>query len=86
MPGHYARGCAAGRSYSQQKEQNQEPKTEQPLNHSTQSFSINNVSSYLLPCCMNDIPVSFVVDTGAGVSLLQGAVWDKIKPQNQCQK
>ena len=31
---------------------------------------------------MNDVPVSFLVDIGAGVSLLQGAVWDKIKPQN----
>ena len=42
----------------------------------------NNVSSYSLPCCMNDVPVSFLVDTGAGVSLLQGTVWDKIKLQN----
>ena len=80
-PGHYARGCAAGRSYRQQEQRDQDFKTEQPL-HNAQPFSINNVSSYLLPCCMNNVPVSFLVDTGAGVSLLQGAVWDRIKPQN----
>ena len=83
MPGHYARGCAARRSYSQQERRNQDLKSEQPLQYNNaQSFSINNVSSYLLPCCMNNVPVSFLVDTGAGVSLLQGAVWDKVKPHN----
>ena len=35
MPGHYARGCTAGRN-----------KTEQPLNHSAQSFSINKSTIY----------------------------------------
>ena len=28
------------------------------------------------------VPVSFLVDTGAGVSLLKGTVWDRKKPQN----
>ena len=27
----------------------------------------------------NDVPVSFLIDTGAGVSLLQGNIWDKIR-------
>jgi len=39
-------------------------KSEQSLQYN--NFSINNVSSYLLPCCMNNVPVSFLVDTGAG--------------------
>lgn len=51
----------------------------QPL---ANQFSINNVSSYLLPCSMYNVPVSFLIDTGAGVSLLQGSVWDKIRPKD----
>ena len=47
-------------------------------NHDAQSSLNNNVSSYLLPCCMNNITVSILVDTGAG----QVAVWNKIKPQD----
>lgn len=27
-------------------------------------------------------PVSFLIDTGAGVSLLNGEIWDKIEPNN----
>ena len=32
---------------------------------------------------MNNVPVSFLIDTGAGVSLLQGNVWDKIRSKDQ---
>ena len=31
---------------------------------------------------MNNVPVSFLIDTGAGVSLLQGNVWDKIRSKD----
>ena len=44
------------------------------------SVSINNVPSYLLPCCIYGSPVSFLVDTGAGVSLLNKEMWNKIIP------
>ena len=43
------------------------------------TFSINNVSSYLLSCSIYNSSVSFLIDTGVGVSLLSKSVWDKIK-------
>ena len=45
-----------------------------------QTFSINNVSSYSLSCDIYNTPVTFLIDTGAGVSLLNKKVWDKVKP------
>ena len=47
------------------------------------TFSINNVSSYLLSCSVYDVPVSFLIDTGAGVSLLSTSIWEKIKPTKE---
>ena len=57
-------------------------KTEPHMHSLVKQFSINYVSSYLLPCSMYNVPVSFLIDTGAGVSLLQGNIWDKIKSDN----
>ena len=54
--------------------------TNYPVELNTPPFSINNVSSYLLSCRICNNPVSFLVDTGAGVSLLSKPVWDKINP------
>ena len=45
-----------------------------------QTFSINNVSSNSLSCDIYNTPVTFLIDTGAGVSLLNKEVWDKVKP------
>ena len=43
-----------------------------------QTFTINNVQSYVLPCSIDNTPVSFLVDTGTGVSLLSEEVWDRL--------
>ena len=81
--GHYARGCAATRNPSENSASGSGNvhQTEQYLNPSNQ-FSINNVSSYVLSCSMYTAPVSCLIDTGAGVSLLRGGVWDRIRPNN----
>ena len=44
--------------------------------------NINNISSYFVLGCVCECPVSFLVDTGAGVSLLRGDVWEKAVPHN----
>ena len=77
QPGHFAKGCAQPRQSAPQGT----PMTNYPVELNTPpTFSINNVSSYLLSCHIYNSPVSFLVDTGAGVSLLSKPVWDKIKP------
>lgn len=43
-----------------------------------QTFTINNVQSYLLSCSVDRTPVSFLIDTGAGVSLLSKEVWGRL--------
>jgi len=50
-----------------------------PEQNVPQTFTINNVSSYVLSCNIYNTPVSFLVDTGAGVSLLNKEVWDKLE-------
>ena len=77
--GHYARGCAATRNPGGSNAGGSTQQTEPHMHSLVKQFSINNVSSYLLPCSMYNVPVSFLIDTGAGVSLLQGNIWDKIK-------
>lgn len=42
-----------------------------------QDVNINNISSYFVLECVYECPVSFLMDTGAGVSLLCGDVWEK---------
>ena len=44
------------------------------------TITINSVSSYFLPGCVFETDISCLVDTGAGVSLLNGDVWDKVGP------
>ena len=78
QPGHYARGCASGRSV---------PNTsvvsdKGPQNQQSQTMSINGVTSCYLSGMVFDISVSFLVDTGAAVSLLNGRIWDRIKPSD----
>ena len=75
QPGHFARGCAQPRLNTPQ-----ETKTNPVEPNAPPTFSINNVSSYSLSCSIYGSPVSFLVDTGAGVSLLSKPVWDRIKP------
>ena len=47
---------------------------------------INNISSYFVVGRVLETPVSFLVDTGAGISLLWGDVWDKTMPENNGMK
>ena len=77
---HFARGCAQPRPNISQETARTNPVE---LNVPP-TFSINNVPSYLLSCSIYNSPVSFLIDTGAGVSLswllLSKLVWDRIKP------
>ena len=85
--GHFARGCAqvAPRvNIPTQQEATTAGNTGlNPVTQATnnivpgnvpQTFTINNVQSYVLPYSIDNTPVSFLVDTGAGVSLLSKEV------------
>ena len=63
--GHYARGCVVKQKPSLITEQETVDST--PSTQSMQTLSINNVSRYTLTCKVYGIPVSFLIDTGAGV-------------------
>ena len=89
--GHFARGCAqvGPRGYTP-RQQETATAGNTGLNTGTQAtnnivpgnvpqtFTINNVQSYVLTCSIDNTPVSFLVDTGAGVSLLSKEVWDRL--------
>ena len=85
QPGHYARGCAANmnppglRGQDTQGSWNQGTELNVP---NMQNVHINNVSSYFVVGRVLEAPVSFLVDMGAGVSLLRGDVWDRVMPEN----
>ena len=46
-----------------------------------QDVNINNISSYFVLGFVYICPLSFLVDTGAGVSLLCGDIWEKAVPR-----
>ena len=50
------------------------------------NMHINNISSYFVVGRVLETPVSFLVDMGAGISLLWGDVWDKTMPENNGMK
>ena len=66
--GHYAKGCASNR----QKRWRQSPTNKNIYN--VPALSVNSVTSYYLQGSVSDVSVSFLVDTGAVVSLLNGCV------------
>ena len=88
--GHFAWGCAQARPRNTTPVQ-QEAATVGNITHNAphtsslpeqnvpQIFNIINVSSYVLSCNIYNTPVSFLVDTGAGISLLNKEVWDKLR-------
>jgi len=82
-PGHFARGCAQARRNTTPGQQDTATagntgQSGTPNSNVPQTFIINNVSSYVLSCNIYSTPVSFLIDTGAGVSLLNKEVWDKL--------
>ena len=85
QPGHYARGCAANMSPPGPRGQD----TQGSWNQGTElnvpnvpNVHINNVSGCFVVGRVLEALVSFLVDTGAGVSLLRGDVWDRAMPEN----
>ena len=68
--GHYARGCAIKQIPTEIAKQDLKSDDNASHKHNLQTIAINNVSSYTLSCTVNNHPVSFLVDTDAGVCLL----------------
>jgi len=78
QPGHFARGCAQARRSATLQQQDTAGQSGTCNSNVPQTFTINNVSSYVLSCNIYNTPVSFLIDTGTGVSLLNKEVWDKL--------
>ena len=76
--GHYAKGCAL---HSQSSVSAAPQETKQNL---LNCIAINNVSSYALQCNVHG--VSFLIDTGAGVSLLDRRFGIKLSLQQGCEQ
>jgi len=51
------------------------------LNNDAPTIAINNVSKYSVYANIFGSRVSFLIDTGAAVSLVSSEVWDHIKPK-----
>ena len=78
QPGHYARGCASGRIH----ESNTVTDNQISQNQPTQTVPINGVTNCYLCVLVLGESVSFLVGIGAGVSLINGKVWDRMAPKN----
>ena len=77
--GHYARGCAS--KHTSPYENKPMESTEQDarvVSSDINTITINCVSNYSLKVCIKGVWVSFLVDTGAAVSLIDGRVWDSM--------
>ena len=82
--GNYARGCAAIMDQQGLRGQGTQGSWHQggELNvPNMPTVHINKVSSYFVVGEVFETPVSFLVDMGAGVSLLQGDIWDRLVPE-----
>ena len=91
QPGHYARGCANILPYVASTTHQAEGKVSLPMSQVCDSnwaspnddmctITINSVSNYTLCARIFNDNVSFLVDTGATVSLVSSKVWNRIKP------
>ena len=78
--GHFAKGCAVKHKPISVAKQ------ETKLTQNTHALPINNVFSYTLACEVYGTPVSFLIDTGAGVCLLKDEVWNRVKPNGSVLK
>ena len=71
QPGHFARGCAST---------HYEPHVPSDLQNCEQpALSINTVTSFYLSGTVSGLTLSFLVDNGAGVLLINGKIWKKLK-------
>jgi len=77
--GHYARGCAMSNAPRKTNQDQRNLECASTQENNLQAIAINNVSSYTLLCTVNNLPVSFLIDTGAGVCLLKSEVWERVK-------
>jgi len=71
--GHFA----SGRATKHKANKNYEIADKKPTQSMLTTLSINNMSSYTLSCEVFGTPVSFLIDTVAGVCLLRQEVWDR---------
>ena len=83
--GHFARGCAI-QNLPKPTNEDQGTVDSSVSEQNVQTMSINNVSSYTLACTVNGTPVSFLIDTGAGVCLLKSEVWERVKSEGDTLK
>jgi len=91
QPGHYTRGCANIPPHVASTTHQAEGKVPLPMSQVCDSnqaspngdmctITINSVSNYTLHARVFNDNVSFLVDTGAAVSLVSSKVWNRIKP------
>ena len=91
QPGHYARGCANIPPYVAPTTHQAEGEVFLPISQVCDSnwtspngdmctITINSVSNYTLCAHVFNDNVSFLVNTGAAVSLVSSKVWNHIKP------
>ena len=91
QPGHYSRGCANVPPLVTSTTHQAEGKVPLPMSQVCDSnraspngdmctITINSVSNYTLYARVFNDNVSFLVDTGAAVSLVSSKVWNRIKP------
>lgn len=71
--GHFAKGYAVKHKPISVAKQEIKP------TQNTHTLSIKNVSSYTLTYEVYGTPVSFLIDTGAGVCVLKDEVWNRLK-------
>ena len=85
--GHYAKSCAINQGGSHTTESKVAIQSTTDILEQNQrvvscdvnTITINCVSNYSLKVCIKGVWISFLVDTGATVSLVNGRVWDSIK-------
>ena len=82
QPGHYVRGCAATIYQQGVTGQGTQGSWHELNVPNLPNVHVNNISSYFVVGKVLETPVSFLVDMGAGVSLLQGDIWDRVVPEN----
>ena len=74
-------GCGKKRNY-QEGHAHSQMSTTQIDYATTPVLPINSSSAYKIPAFINNIRVSFLLDTGAAVSLIRKDVWERLTQRN----